>query len=31
MNNYEINGLKEQIKTFVGVMKPINKILALVI
>jgi len=30
MNNYVINGLKERIKTFVGAMKPINKIVGLI-
>jgi len=25
MNNYVINGINEQIKAFVGAMKPINK------
>jgi hypothetical protein len=31
LNNYAINGRKEQMKTFVGVMKPTNKISTLVI
>jgi hypothetical protein len=31
LNNYVVNGLKEWVKTFVGVVKPINKILALAI
>jgi hypothetical protein len=31
LNNYEVNGLKEQVKTFVGIVKPINKMLVLMI
>jgi hypothetical protein len=31
LNNYAIDGLKEWVKTFMGVVKPINKVMALVI
>jgi hypothetical protein len=31
LNNFVVNGLKEWVKTFVGVLKPINKNLGIMI